>query len=302
MKKILIFSLLLIQTTAWSCDICGCANGGAYFGIMPQIGRPFVGLRYRMSSYDSHLNSKLLRTKETFRATELWARFYPAKRIQVLAFAPYYFNHQQDIASGVVRRLQGLGDITLLGNYNLFNTFWDSTRVHRVNHSLLVGAGLKVPTGRFRYNQTEVSEVNNPNFQLGTGSVDVLLSALYSMRIGSWGWNTDLTYKVNSTNVQEYRFGNRLTANSLIFYTKELSHVTLMPNAGMYAEVAAQDFRDGVRNRQTGGYVTMANTGLEVYLKRFSIGATYQLPVIQNLADHELKARSRGTLHVTLML
>lgn len=302
MKNLLIFSFLFLQTTAWACDICGCANGGAYFGIMPQIGRPFVGLRYRMSAYDSHLNSKLLRTKENFVATELWARLYPVKRVQVMAFVPYYVNQQQEVLSGVTRKIHGIGDITVMANYNVFNTFWDTTRVHRVNHTLLVGGGIKVPTGRFRYDQTEISEVNNPNFQLGTGSVDVLLSALYSMRLGSWGWNTDFTYKGNSTNAQDYRFGNRITANSLIFYTKELSHITLMPNAGMYAEVAAQDFRDGVRNHQTGGYVTMANTGLEVYLKRFSIGATYQLPVIQNLADHELKARSRGTLHVTLML
>ena len=302
MKNKLILILLFVNTTAWSCDICGCANGGAYFGIMPQIGRPFAGVRYRFSSYDSHLNSKLLRTKETFIATELWARFYPVKRVQVMAFVPYYMNQQQEIMTGVLRKAKGIGDITALANYNVFNTFWDTARVHRVNHTWLVGVGVKAPTGRFRYDQTEVSEVNNPNFQLGTGSVDVLLSTLYSMRIGQWGWNTDLTYKVNSTNAQAYRFGNRVTANSLVSYTKEFSRVTLMPNAGMYTEVSAQDVRDGVRNHQTGGYVTMANTGLEVYLKRLSVGFTYQIPVVQNLADHELKARSRGTLHVTVML
>ncbi len=302
MKKLLIFSFLLAALPGLACDICGCSNGGAYFGIMPQVGRPFAGVRYRLSSYESHLNSQYLRTKETFRATEVWARFYPVRRVQILAFAPYYFNQQQEVNSGTVRNLHGLGDITALANYNVFNTFWDSVRVHRVNHSLLLGAGAKLPTGRFRYDQTDLSEVNNPNFQLGTGSVDALVSALYSMRVGSWGWNTDLTYKLNTTNAQQYRFGNRLTANSLFFYTKELAAITLMPNAGVYAEVAAQDHRNGVRNNQTGGYVTMANLGLELYTKRFSIGATYQHPLAQQLAGGELKARSRATVHITLML
>lgn len=302
MKKLLIFTLVLWPLVSSACDICGCSNGGAYFGIMPQVGRPFVGVRYRLSSYDSHLNSQYLRTKETFRATEVWARFYPARRLQVMAFAPYYVNQQEEVSSGAIRRLQGIGDVTALANYNIFNTFWDSTRVHRVNHSLLLGAGAKLPTGRFRYDQTDLSEVNNPNFQLGTGSIDALLSALYSMRAGSWGWNTDLTYKLNTTNAQQYRFGNRLTANSLVFYAKELSSVTLMPNAGVYAEVAAQDHRNGVVNTQTGGYVTMANLGMELYTKRFSVGATYQHPMAQQLADGELKARSRATVHITLML
>lgn len=74
-----------------ACDLCGCANGGSFFGILPQSHRQFVGLRYRYSSYESHLNSVNLRTKEVFQSTELWGRFYPLKRMQVIAFLPFNF-------------------------------------------------------------------------------------------------------------------------------------------------------------------------------------------------------------------
>lgn len=301
MKTISFVISLFVSVSASACDLCGCANGGAYFGILPQVGRSFVGLRYRTSSYESHLNSRLLRTREVFHTTELWGRFYPAKRVQVLAFVPVQFNRQTQLSDGSVRRERGLGDATVLANYNLFNTFWDTTRTHRVNHSLLLGGGLKLPTGRFRYDPANDAQVANENFQLGTGSVDGLLSLLYSIRAGHWGLNTDVTARLNTTNAQQYRFGHRLTANSLLFYVHETKGATFMPNVGLYVETAARDHRHGTPNDQTGGYVTMANAGLEVYLTRFSVGATGQVPLTQNVADHQVRANARATVHVTVM-
>ena len=291
----------LLAYSAWGCDLCGCANGGSYFGIMPQVGRQFVGVRYRVSSFDSHLKSPMLRTQEHFQNVELWGRFYPLKRVQVLAFVPYFFNRQTEVLSNRRFDLQGIGDMTVLANYNLFNTFWDSTYTSHINHSLLVGGGAKLPTGRFQYDLADPTDVANPNFQLGTGSVDFLMSVLYSMRVHNWGWNTDLTYKYNTTNADLYRFGNRLTMSSLLFYTKQIGKATLMPNAGAYIEVAAKDINRGKTNDRTGGYVSMANAGLEIYLKKVSVGATYQLPLFQSLSNNEIKAHARGTVHLTLM-
>jgi hypothetical protein len=296
---ILHFTFYFIHS-ATACDLCGCSNGGAYFGIMPQVGRQFVGVRYRTSSFDSHLNS-MLRTREQFQSAELWGRFYPIKRLQVLAFVPYFFNQQNEVNTGRQVSLQGLSDITALASYNVFNTFWDSTYTGRMNHSLLLGGGIKLPTGRYKYDIGDLSNVANPNFQLGTGSTDFLLTVLYSMRLGNWGWNTDFVYKLNTTNSNQYRFGNRLTTSSLVFYVKEIGNLTLMPNAGLYAEIAAQDQHRGTHNNRTGGSLTMVNAGLEVFLKRLTIGSTYQHPIFQNLANREVHADARATVHLTVM-
>lgn len=285
----------------FACDLCGCANAGSYFGIMPQVGKQFVGLRYRHSSFDSHLKSPVLRTREQFQNVELWGRFYPVKRVQLLVFVPYFFNQQKELLSDKTFDLQGLGDITALANYAVFNTFWDSTYTRKTNHSLLLGGGIKLATGHYQYDIADPTDVANPNFQLGTGSTDFLVSALYSMRLSNWGWNTDLTYKINTANGNAYRFGNRLTASSMVFYTKAIGNVTLMPNAGLYAEIAAQDAHRALKNNRTGGYVTMANVGLEVFFSKFSIGSTYQIPAFQNLANGEIHANARATVHLSLM-
>lgn len=293
--------LLFTALSASACEVCGCANAGSYFGIMPQVGRSFVGVRYRTASFDSHLSNPMLQTREQFQSVELWGRFYPLKRIQLMAFVPYFFNHQTEVKTGVNRRLNTLGDASVVANYNLFNTFWDSTYHGNIQHSLLVGGGVKLPTGRYEYDIAGLTDVANPNFQPGTGSTDWFVTALYSMRFGAWGWNTDLTYRYNGLNPNRYRFGNRVTANTLLFYNKELQKLTLMPHAGFYTEIAEKDFNRKERVERTGGYISTANVGLDVFLQRFTVGATYQQPIAQNLAVGEIRASARLTTHITFM-
>ncbi|MDI9866458.1 hypothetical protein QM480_19105 [Flectobacillus sp. DC10W] len=284
-----------------ACDICGCSNGNAFFGILPQSHRGFLGLRYRYSNFDSHLNSQLLKTKESFHTTELWGRFYPLKKVQILAFVPYNFNAQTQILPNITNTIQGLGDITILGHYNVLNTFWDST-AHQVNHNLMLGLGVKAPTGKFKYDQNSVEEVANPNFQLGTGSTDFLVNAIYTVRYDQWGLNTDITYKINTENSNQYRYGNKLTTALTAFYAKGFGQGnTLMPNAGVYWEYAQNDHDKGIINKDTGGYWASANIGCEAFFKKFSFGVTHQMPFAQELSRGELKANARTTAHITFM-
>lgn len=299
MKKIVLLLFWSLSLPAWACDICGCGVGNAYYGIMPQSYRNFVGVRYRYRTYDSHLNSQLLRTKETFQTTELWGRFYPTQRIQMLAFVPYNFNYQSDAATS--SRLNGLGDITVLANYNVFNTNMDTTD-RAVNHTLLLGGGIKLATGRSNF-VNDGSLGANANFQLGTGSTDFLLNAIYTLRYRSWGWNSDVSYRMTTTNAQHYRFGNRLSGSTSVFYvTSTGKKLTLMPNAGITAEYSSRDLKDGVRNSQTGGYATLATAGVEAYFGRFVAGANVQQPLVQNLSGGDSRAKQRLQLHVTVLL
>ncbi len=301
MKKILLFLLFIQANTSFACDICGCSNGNSFFGILHQSHRSFLGVRYRYANYDSHLNSLLLKTQESFHTTELWGRFYPLKKVQILAFLPYSFNSQTIKNTGQTTSIQGLGDATILAHYNILNTFWDST-THVVNHNIMLGIGTKLPLGHYRYDQNSTEEVANPNFQLGTGSVDILLNAIYTIRYDSWGLNTDLTYKINSQNSNNYKFGNKISSSVSLFYTKTLSNsVTVMPNAGVYFENAVMDKDHGVSNSNTGGYLATANVGLETFFKKFSIGITHQSPFAQELSKNELRANARTNVHLTFL-
>jgi hypothetical protein len=136
MKKLLIIALVLTSfTRSRACDVCGCANSGSYFGLMPQSHKSMLGLRYSNLNFETHPGSGYFRTNEQFRITELYGRFYPAKRVQVMAFLPYRVD-QQLLVDGSTKKQQGWGDATVLVNYNVLNTFMDSDESHRINHSL----------------------------------------------------------------------------------------------------------------------------------------------------------------------
>lgn len=302
MKNFILVGLMALSTlSGQACDLCGCSNGGSFFGILPQGHRGFLGVRYRYNSFNSHLTSLNLSSREQFRTAELWGRFYPAKRVQVMAFVPYQFSQQTMLKTGAVTPLSGLGDITILSHYNLINTFMDDSIVHAINHNLLVGGGVKLATGRFLYDENSLLDVANANFQLGTGSTDWIGNLIYTARYKNWGLNADVSYRVTTTNPNGYRFGNRLNTSASVFYLTSLGSRSIMPNAGVFVEQAGHDIREGVMNKQTGGYATYLNLGTEVYLNKLSFGVSYRHPLSQYLSEGELLANDQLTTHVTFL-
>ncbi|MGF7215298.1 hypothetical protein GGR92_001438 [Spirosoma lacussanchae] len=297
----LVFLVVCLASPVLACDLCGCSNSGSFFGILPQGHRGFAGVRYRYGSYNSHLTSLNLSSRETFRTTELWGRFYPLKRVQVLAFVPYQFNEQTLLKTGQTIPLRGLGDVSALVQYNLLNTFMDNDKNYLVNHNLLVGGGVKLPTGRYQYDENSLTEVANANFQLGTGSTDWMASAIYTARYKNWGANADVTYRLTGTNSMGYEFGNRLTTSLSLFYLAGGDNRSIMPNVGLFVEQAGHDTSKGIVNKQTGGYATHLSLGTEVYLKKVSIGVSYRHPVAQNLSEGELRANDQLSTHVTFL-
>ncbi len=296
------FIMLTNPTTMLACEVCGCGNGGSFFGILPQSHKGFIGLRYGYKSYDSHLSSVNLKAQEDFWKTELWARIYPFKKVQVLAFVPYLINQQTIQKTSKQVHLNGLGDITILANYYVVNTVNDTVN-RRFNHNLLIGGGTKLPTGKYKYDLLSDTEVANANFQLGTGSVDFLLNLVYTMRHKNWGLNYDFSYKINTQNSDNYQFGNRLNTNlALLYFQKFDTGFTLIPNAGLAFEQAALDTKNRIVNTQTGGYATFGTVGVESYYKSFSMGINYQEPIIQDLSGGELRANARLNVHFTILI
>ena len=97
-KKIALFSLgsllFLGSGKAFACDACGCGVGSYQFGILPQQTKNFVGIRYQTKS-DESTPYHDLQTKEQFQSIEIWGRFYPLKKVQVLALVPVNYNRQE---------------------------------------------------------------------------------------------------------------------------------------------------------------------------------------------------------------
>lgn len=290
MKKVFFIAIALLAAhVTMACDVCGCSLGGSYFGILPQFNKNFVGLRWSQARFHAYMNhqSDYLKpetSNDTYQKLELWGRYYVNKRIQLFAFIPYSFNSMKGTEQVVSSH--GLGDITLIGNYLLLNTGEDKTK--KFKHTWMAGAGVKLPTGDS--NLEDKGVLVNPNFQLGTGSLDFLLSTVYTLRYQKAGLSVESGYKINTRNRNDYVFGNQFHASSQIFYWQNAGLFAFLPNAGVYFEQAAKH-RDGtILQANTGGSSVQLMAGLETYVEGFTVGFTYKHPVNQhynsdNIAD-----------------
>ncbi|RYG16739.1 MAG: transporter, partial [Chitinophagaceae bacterium] len=288
MKKIIIAAILLSPLSVLACDICGCGVGSYYIGILPEYNKRFIGLRYQHKNLQTHLgpqgNNTPLTTDETYQTAELWGGWNIGTKFRVLAFVPYNFNKRSSQASDGAKN--GLGDIALMGYYNLF-TQTTTFKSKLLVHSLWLGAGIKAATGKYEASERlNVQETPN-NFQLGTASTDFTVNAAYDVRLNDLGFNFNANYKINTENKYEYRYGNKLTTNALLYYKFRLFHkLTIAPNAGILYETAAKDIENGKYEMDvSGGYSTSVITGLELAMSKFSLGANYQNVVSQELAN-----------------
>ncbi|WP_304232231.1 hypothetical protein [Jiulongibacter sediminis] len=301
MKKISILVLILFASfESHACDICGCVNGGSFFGILPQGHMQFAGIRYRQNSFDSHIGSTLLEAQEIFRTTELWARLYPLPKVQLMAFLPYQQNEQNRFYDDFKARLEGVGDAQVLLHYNLLNTFVDTTRLHQQwNHQLMAGFGVKAPLGDYQYDQYDVAEVANANFQLGTGSWDVPLNLIYTLKKHDNGLNINLMYNINGTNANGYHFANQTLLSLLAFRSEYIGNANLVISTGTNSEIKGQDLVNGERNEFTGGWYINGVAGVDLYWKKFGLSVNGQLPIVQNLSNQELKLNQGFTVSLS---
>lgn len=302
-RIIIIIFLSLFTFPVLACDICGCGVGSYYIGILPEYNKRFLGLRFQYKSLRTHLGPFGERTPltadETYQTAEIWGGWNLGKKFRVLAFVPYNFNNRKSQEADGSKN--GLGDIALMGYYNVFNTA-TSTGNKLLVQSLWVGAGIKLPTGKYEPAERLAIQESPNNFQLGTASTDFTLNAAYDIRYQDLGLNVNANYKINTENKYNYRYGNKFTLNTLLYYKFRVAKVlTVAPNAGILYETAEKD----VENKKftvdvSGGYSLSAVMGVEAATKYFSAGVNYQNVRNQKLAGGRAYAGNRLMVHVSI--
>lgn len=312
-SKAVVLSVLLLLSAlfprvARACDVCGCGTGNYSMGMLSQVESNYVGVRYRTMSFDSHLlYAEHLRTSEYFRVAELWARYSPVASVALTASLPYQFNRQR--VDGIDKEERGIGDVLLMGQYTVFTTDPTLCEVPQgedavLEHRVVVGAGVKLPTGRYRFDEAAEEEgVANANFQLGTGSTDVLLTGGYTVGLGDASLHAEVNYRINTVNSRNYRFGNRVVGALAMAYSVEATESwSVVPELGLYGEWSQHDTRNSSTVRETGGTLLAATVGADMYIsQRMLVGAKFYAPVAQDLADGQIRTHSRFALQCALL-
>lgn len=300
MKKYFFIALFIVlfATGARACDVCGCSLGGNYFGILPLYNKNFAGLRWSQAKFHSYIaptqNLAAQQSNDTYSKLEFWGRYYLTKRIQLFAFIPYVYNDMN--GTDQVVSAQGLGDINVMANYVILNTGEERSSF---KHTLIAGGGIKLPTGKF--NLEDKGKIINRNFQMGTGSVDFNINAVYTIRYKKAGINLETGYKINTRNSHDYLFGNQYRASGQLFLWHKVGPVSLLPHAGINYEQAARHKDGDILQFNTGGTAWLGAGGMDIYIRKFTVGINYQKPVSQqynsdDTADITGKARWTASL------
>lgn len=296
MRKII--SLLLLTVSfqqLFACDICGCSSGNYFLGPTPQFNKFFIGLRYSFRSYNTILkNSESQFSKDFYQTAELWGGFKIKKKFQLLAFVPYSTNHSR--TDDGKKTNKGLGDISIIGSYKLFDKISLNKDTQTVSQQLWIGGGVKLPTATFSLDRSEL--VASANSQTGTGSFDFLVTAAYTLIIENLGFTSNLNYKINQS-AFGFKFGNRFTSTVFAFRSFLVKKNTLSPNIGLLYENLNPDqlYKNEIEN--TGGNALLTAVGLETGFDKVMLGFNVQLPVVQNISDSQTKINIRGMLHLT---
>lgn len=307
MKKIFLSFFIILAlsgTEVAACPICGCGVGGFYIGLLPSYKSQFIGVRYLYSNYETHLKDDASEFSfDHYHQLEVYGGVTLGKW-QLLGFIPYHINHQ--LTDDRIINRNGIGDITLLANYNL----WQSDKLTKNNTSvsqgLWLGAGIKLPTGKYSVDfsdsvNDELDELlGDVNSQMGTGSTDIILNAMYNISFGKAGINSTANYKINTTNNNHFRYGDRFSFNSFAYYQLSAGKkINLAPNIGMLYQYTSQNALFDDKVKETGGYVLATSAGVDVNFKKITIGTNIQLPVAQNYAHGQTVEKVGGLVHVT---
>ncbi|HRO41588.1 MAG TPA: hypothetical protein PL009_02045 [Flavipsychrobacter sp.] len=289
MKRISFCFLFLFSTFVSSaCTVCGCSASNQYLGILPQFHKHFVGLQYQFRSFQSEhpgheLNQSSSFSNEYYSTVQAWGRFNAGKRIQLFAFVPYISNIKKE--NGASTAINGLGDVTLLGNYRILGV--NENPINTWQHNLQAGGGIKIPTGAYDKSSVQKAE-GLPNMQPGTNSWDFIVNANYTLRRKKAGVNLDASYTLLTPNSLQYKYGNRLSAGLMGFYWYQKSNTTILPQIGLRYDRANADYDNykyNIKSDMSGGEQLYVSTGVQAYYKRVGLQLMYHHPVMQHYAS-----------------
>jgi len=304
-KKIIFLCIILLPSMSWACDICGCGVGGGYIGILPDFSNKIVGLRYRYNTLRTHIGANgaisYLTSDETYQTAEAWAGWNISSKIRVMASVPYAFNQRKSQDSEGNKN--GLGDISVNGFYQLLNKRNTVFTNKLLVQTLWIGGGIKLPTGAYNPADKGNGATDANLFQLGTGSLDFTANAMYDIRLQDLGLNLVAGYKMNTANKYAYDYGNKLNVSSQVYYKiKVAKKSNIAPNVGISYETAQQDMDDKYVVDVSGGRLLLGTVGMETVWNKTSIGANWQTPFGQKLANNFVKANNRMMLHLAFVL
>ena len=298
----ILLSLLLLPSSAGACDFCNCVMGiNPFYTNMNRIGLTTLlqrshrdggevlgmhGSKHNLSSnpFEKLLHGGavidsagvILPETEQRLTLELSYRHHLSQNVIVTALLPFTMSRVESVGTFSVR---GFGDATLLGHYVFGDLFSD-----RTPSTLLVGAGVELPTGSNNM-RDDYSDLIDPRFQPGSGSVDVVGNVLLTVPVDKWVLGFDGYGKLNNSNGRGDRIGNSLALTGTAsheLYRNNPANVALIGVAGVRAEFTGKDYVADSPDFTSGSSVLWGNVGTQLVIGSLKMNVTGLIPFAQH--------------------
>lgn len=308
MKNIFSIIFILITSTVQACDICGC-----FMGITPYDNQSTIGVMHRYRSFngykalnqrpaflptgagifsggpdkvaDNNFSHKGNATDfEAYRVTELRAKFFIHKRIELNALLPFVQNTTQYNQNRVT--LSGIGDINLFGAWHVLRKI----EVFGVQQRLIAGVGVKLPTGH--YYRKNAEGIRYPIlYQTGTGSTDYFGYLNYIASYKKVGISINTSYKLNGENYYKEGMANSSATFANLFYRVVVNDNWMVnPSAQFFYEKTAGETYRGEFTGEHQMNNALLGPGIDIYYKNIGLNLSTQFPVFEGETDHPVSA------------
>ena len=328
LKRILVVvALMFIYNISFACDLCTIYLGinpndyqnsigiqYRYRAFEKDYNNPtFNGFaskqRIKGMPQDKHGGAGLPTTKESYLYAEEFNSYditlnvylHPKWQLNISTYFADNYIMQDD---SIIGNVGGIGDVNLLIKYQLINSQnnCDTIPKNKFIHRLTFGAGISLPTGNYNKEYVTGMETEfkpnvivgtpimelDPHMQAGTGSFGYLVLMEYLVKVNSFGINFNTSYKINTTNKNDFKFANRFNSNVALFSLFKISKkINLMPQMGMAYEQSKRDTYQHEPYMDSGGEVLFANAGINIFYDKLRFGLTYYHPVYQGLYDDQ---------------
>lgn len=297
MKNIIFVLLLCVATlSAHACEVCGCSSGPNTIGLLPGNGYHFIGFRSQfrntLSQHPDVFGIPGKKSMELFITNMLIGRYQLNKRIQILGFIPFSNNSQ--IIETTTTRSNGLGDVSVIGNYLLINKI-DSVK----SLYLFVSTGIKTPTGKYNRNLKQINTLSN-----GSGSWDIPFGLNLNLKKRKWSFVFENNFVLKSRNSSGYKFGNALINNFSTVYKVGYSKVEFLPMLGASFQSFFKDSRLGVSDivSLNHGNLLSASFGCGFLFQKWLIQLQGGVPIYQNLGDGAVHQKITAQFSISYLI
>ncbi|TDI64355.1 MAG: transporter [Bacteroidetes bacterium] len=254
---------------------------------------------------DVYLDGNLTDDERIKRATKtllLQADYVISKFVALSVLVPYIWTSEEtdQLSQPLLLETNGIGDISLIGQFKIPVS---------QKYPLVVGGGMKFPTG-------ETKKVNNSdgfilpaNLQPGTGSFDAIFLISYQTPFSqrkSLQLTSSLFYRLNTSSDNltfhdRYKFGNELQIFAGISDDYVVGSVITTPSLLFRLRNTQKDQIEDFDNDNTGGTWLYLVPGINLSITpKIILGFSAELPIYRNLNGFQITTSSKlvASIHI----